>query len=94
MGISCRVQIDHQFSHDLLPGKFVEKLGLISYRCFSPFLVPYDDNIIESKYFKSGMLTLQDGYKGEIVLVVVDIEGCDIIPRRQWPEAKNVFLAV
>lgn len=63
----------------------------IPYCYFSSFLVSYDDTTIESKYIKSGMLTMQDEYKEEIVFVVVDIERCDIILRQPWCEAKNCF---
>lgn len=51
----------------------------------------YDDTIIESKYSKYGMLTLQDEYKDEIVFVMVDMEKCDILLGRPWHEAKSAF---
>ncbi len=67
---------------------------MIPYRCFSPFLVSYDDTVIKSIYIKSDMLTIQDKYKVKIVFFLVDIKGCDIILERPWHEKKNAFLVV
>lgn len=74
--------------------KFVEKLGVTPHRCFFfPHFVSYKDAIIESKYVKSSILTMQDDYKDEIVFAVIDMEKCNIMSTimsgRQWHEARN-----
>lgn len=60
----------------------------------SLYFVSYKATIIESKYIKSGTLTMQNDYKDEIVLVAVDMEECNVMLGWPWHMTKDIFLAV